>query len=786
MATRTVLLPSNSMTLGTLRCMQDSAFVASHKRKAVKNVSNMIGERASPKICARNSAWSLQSGNVAGRRWLARVFQLSLLWLLALAGCSGNSSSGSGAAPKTPSPNIVLIVMDDPGIDQWQIFGYGGHTPAATPNIAAIAQGGIRFHNLWAMPACSNGRAALFTGRYPFRTQVLTAIGNNDLANYMVNPNEITAPKLLKQRGYKSALFGKFHLGIQSNDPYGYGMVHALGFDYYDGWLDATGDPSSIDTTAGGVSPSGTWSCGFVRDARHGGADSGACYAGNGTCAVISKSGAEAPGRICRDQGGIFDPNQACQSPVPSYLDFTTLSGHYVSPLVINNEDGSVDQVPPTDIRARTYRGVEPVDSAIAWIEQQPPQQPWMVSLAFAAVHTPVMQPPSQLLPATEPDSSNLDCANLADQRILTNEMEEALDTEVGRFLVAIGVASLDANGNLVYNPQQTNTYVIFVTDNGSLGSVVKTPFDLTRAKSTPYQTGVWVPGIVSGPGVVQPGREVDAMVNIVDLYQLFGEIAGIDVHASVPWTLDSESMLPYLQNPNQAEIRQTNFTQIGTNEHANGQINGPCVYNTTTCTQIAPTKGVCEDNSGIWWGAGATDPSTTGIPSTGLALCCDVAVWQADHGLPISTDIYPLEAYGIRNDQYKLVLSKYQAYDAATNSCAATQSTEFYQINEDVPVPQLDTANANLLANGNSLTPEQQQNYDALNTDLQQLLASQPACPGDINLDGVVDQADIAQWAMFQQASMGNSSWADINQDGLTNDADQTIIEQHLGPCPK
>ena len=54
----------------------------------------------------------------------------------------------------------------------------------------------------------------------------------------MVNPNEVTAPILLKQRGYKSALFGKFHLGTQGNNPYGLGMVHALEFDYFDGWLD--------------------------------------------------------------------------------------------------------------------------------------------------------------------------------------------------------------------------------------------------------------------------------------------------------------------------------------------------------------------------------------------------------------------------------------------------------------------------------------------------------------------------------------------------------------------
>ena len=55
--------------------------------------------------------------------------------------------------------------------------------PPSTPNIDALANNGVRFHNMWSMPACSNGRAAMFTGRYPFRTRVFTALGNNDLAN---------------------------------------------------------------------------------------------------------------------------------------------------------------------------------------------------------------------------------------------------------------------------------------------------------------------------------------------------------------------------------------------------------------------------------------------------------------------------------------------------------------------------------------------------------------------------------------------------------------------------
>jgi hypothetical protein len=231
--------------------------------------------------------------------------------------------------------------------------------------------------------------------------------------------------------------------------------------------------------------------------------------------------------------------------------------------------------------------------AAIDWIRQQPDNQPWMVRLDFATAHTPVMQPPSQLLLSGEADTSNLDCSNSIDQRNLTNQMEEALDTEVGRLLVATGLASRGQNGQLIYHPRATNTVIVMVTDNGNLGIVVKAHFDGSRSKSTVYQTGVWCPGIVAGPQVKQPGRQVNAMVNIADLYQLFSELARIDVHKSVPRTVDAQPILPYLVSPAQPSIRKTNYTEIGTNLHANGEISGPCQYNTTTCRRKACARTI-------------------------------------------------------------------------------------------------------------------------------------------------------------------------------------------------
>lgn len=64
------------------------------------------------------------------------------------------------------------------------------------------------------------------------------------------------------------------------------------------------------------------------------------------------------------------------------------------------------------------------------------------------------------------------------------------------------------------------------IGDNGTFGPVVKLPFDPSRAKGTAYQTGIWVPLIVSGPMVSEPGRAVEHMVNAADVFRLFGEVA--------------------------------------------------------------------------------------------------------------------------------------------------------------------------------------------------------------------------------------------------------------------
>jgi hypothetical protein len=715
-----------------------------------------------------------------------------------------STSQVSPGKGKPHPPNILFIIMDDVGIDQLPIFGYGGVDPAATPNIDAIAQAGVRFRNVWAMPECSPSRAVFFEGRYPLRTNVFSAILSDDLANSQVSPFEATTPKLLKRRGYDSGDFGKFHLDEPTNNPFHDGLVHSLGWDYFDGFLQ--GAPPPIDTTAGGIGgdpPAGngqTYTCGFVPNKIDGGADTGSCRFVDNPCQDLSVTAAHpTPGLYCLEQGGVFEPETSCRQTPTHPPNFNVYNGYYVWPRVINYPDGRVAPMAYT----RGFVGEATTNSAVSWINsEQEEHKTWMATVAFPQIHTPYQQVPKSLLPSSSPDLSHLHCTgnianNFAVYHLLSNQMLESMDMEIGRLLVQTGLASYNPDGSLNYQPQNTNTMVVLIGDNGTYAFGVKPPFNPSRSKGFVYQTGVWVPLIIAGPLVSSPNREVESMVNIADLYQLFSEIAGIDVHKAVPYyhIVDSVGMLSYLTDPKQSSMRQTNFTQTGRNIHVNAPL--PCVLQSLpsapgTCVQLMNTEGICHDEGGLWY----NDPQDTPNKKT-YTNCCEV---QAD--FPLNSPTNPIEILpdyqnAIRNDTYKLVQllapDCSQQPDDRGNFPDVT-FTEFYQINEAAPIPMLDNANAVLCSdnppNTNScptgLTPDQLTNFNSLSFQMTQLLQSEVACPGDGNEDKIVNGQDKQFWRFFNELAMGGSSWYDFDLDGQTDSNDLAIIQAHLGTkCP-
>jgi hypothetical protein len=362
--------------------------------------------------------------------------------------------------------------------------------------------------------------------------------------------------------------------------------------------------------------------------------------------------------------------------------------------------------------------------------------------------------------------------------------MIEAMDSELGRLLVETGLAQRQEDGSLAYDPAATNTMIIIVGDNGSFGTTVKLPFDPTRAKATAYQTGVWVPLIVSGPMVASPDRNVEQMVNITDVYRLMGQLARLDVTALTPRGIDGVGMLRYLQNPAATARRRINFAEGGLNIQANGGRNGPCILG-TTCSHTPVTKSVCEDNGGTWWGKGA-DPTL--VLKVDLEQCWQVnqAIYENDPANYAQNKAAMADTSyrTVRNDSFKLVRNEVLDYDPPNDTSILVSTEEFYRINQNSPLPAIDRRARDLLAAQGGLTANQQRNYTDLSAAMDTILASEVACPGDGNGDGRVDQTDLDNEAAIA-LRWGKSSTYDFDFDGLTNDTDRGIIESHVGACP-
>lgn len=190
---------------------------------------------------------------------------------------AASPADGPGGAPDlSPGrpPNFLLVIADDVGIAEIGAYRQviPGSQPATTPTVDALAQAGVRFDELWATPACSPTRATVYTGRYTFRTGVGAAIGANMGGLGELKPCEVTLPKALGQKGYATALFGKWHLGTSSaagNDSarqvggFGYHAgAQDAGITNYYNWvryLNGAGEPSTTYATTQNVNDALGW-----------------------------------------------------------------------------------------------------------------------------------------------------------------------------------------------------------------------------------------------------------------------------------------------------------------------------------------------------------------------------------------------------------------------------------------------------------------------------------------------------------------------------------------------
>ena len=169
---------------------------------------------------------------------------------LALAHCAR-----TGRAAEPARPNVVLVMTDDQGYGD---LGCHGNPIIRTPNLDALHGESVRFENFHVCPTCAPTRSALMTGHYSLRTGIWHTI----MGRSIMNADETTMAEVFADNGYRTGIFGKWHLG--DNYPYrpqdrgfqetvvhgGGGVTQApdyWGNDYFDDTYFHNGEPQKYE-----------------------------------------------------------------------------------------------------------------------------------------------------------------------------------------------------------------------------------------------------------------------------------------------------------------------------------------------------------------------------------------------------------------------------------------------------------------------------------------------------------------------------------------------------------
>ncbi len=379
------------------------------------------------------------------------------------------------------APNIVLILLDDVGMDQLAFYDDQNAYPASdrypyahTPHLAALAAAGVRFDQCRAMPVCSPTRASLLSGAYPFRhgtgTLVRTVTTSPTFREFGVPPAPTfpTLPAVLSAAGYATAVIGKWHLGLE---PEAGGTLDGhpvdLGFGSWEGPPRNLAAAPSPPVAPGGVG-AGYYNYWWI------------------------ESGARSP--VVGIYNTIYTRQRAqswmLSAPEPFFLYLPFNAVH---------EPLNGDNWP-----ARGPNG-----------------------------------PPQHGFSDTAPRDAHPD-QTLSNTRFRATL--ETFDTQLGLLLEALGPRR-DRTLFLVMGDNGTPGQVFVPPASGGefaypLGHPLhqpgdesreyrRGPYDVQRVKGSIYEGGVRVPLVASGAGVVGPGRTTDALVDAVDLFPTIAGVAG-------------------------------------------------------------------------------------------------------------------------------------------------------------------------------------------------------------------------------------------------------------------
>lgn len=359
-------------------------------------------------------------------------------------------------------PNIILVITDDQG---YAPLGRHGHPWIATPHLNALYDASTHFNRFLVAPTCSPTRSAIMTGRHPEK---------NGITHTMLERERMTLkatilPQALKSVGYRTGIFGKWHLGDEE--------------DYQP---DRRGFDETFIHGAGGIGQAYSCSC------------------------------ADAP------------------------------NNKYMSPAIRHNGKFVQTEGYCTDVF---------FTAALGWIKQQgTTKEPFFAYITTNAPHSPYVAPAKNAKRFSDlgfaPDQANF------------YGMIENIDENVGRLMAKLDEWKL-----------RDNTLVIFMSDNGMTGGGSGDPTkDLAPGypffnagqkglKNTTDEGGVRVPFLISWPGRIQPGRQIDRIAAHIDVFPTLAALAGAPLPAN---QVEGRNLLPLLEGKQVAWEDRYLFNQIG------------------------------------------------------------------------------------------------------------------------------------------------------------------------------------------------------------------------------
>lgn len=326
------------------------------------------------------------------------------------------------AAAPTRLPNVIVIVLDDVGV--YDI------ARVQTPTIDDLANRGRNFTRAYAMPICAPSRATMMYGIYDESLgPTCSDIPTNETP--LSNTFSITTP--FKSNGYRTAYFGKWHLGT-NRDGLPWEMTpQTRGFD--------------------------------------------------DTFAIV-------PGNLDVNCDGF--------------------AGDYYNWLAVENGVSYIEH---------RYHTLVLRDKFIDWWTRT--RGPKFAVVSFQAAHSPFQEPPQELLPY-------LPKQDFTPSRFAYEKLIITIDYTLSQILSFVDVQ---------------DTYIIIVGDNGTPPNAIGPGQDRNKVKTSPYEGGINVPLIITGPGIVSGNS--NSLATIADIAPTFADMFGLDIPQ-----IDGVSLVPVLKDP--------------------------------------------------------------------------------------------------------------------------------------------------------------------------------------------------------------------------------------------